>query len=149
MENEISVVVKQETGAINFNYEEIKENLTESMKVYKGMTFEEDSKVFAKKEVAMLRKMKKAIDEKRIAVKKECLKPYEDFETKAKELITLIDEPIKIINNQVSAYEEKRIQEKKAKIQVIYSDSIGDMEEYIPLQKIYDTKWENSSTSIK
>lgn len=143
------VVVRQEQGVIEFNFEEIKENLSGMMELYKDAQFSEESSTQAKKEVATLRKIKKALSDRRIEVKKECMKPYDDFETKVKELTALIDEPIVLIDTQVQAFEEKKKAEKKQKIYEIYDELIGDMTTYLPLTKIYDAKWENSTTSLK
>lgn len=147
--NELNVRVTQEVGTIEFNYEEIKSNLTETMALYKDAVFEDDSMKIAKAEMATLRKIKAAIDEKRKTVKKECLKPYEDFEKKANELMGLVDKPILLIDTQVKNYVEKEKQKKKAEIQNIYNELIGDMAEYLPLEKIYNPKWENATTKPK
>lgn len=92
--NELQVIVNQEIGHINFNYEEIREELRKRMDLYKDAVFTEDSKNIAKGEVAALRKMKAAIDQKRKDVKNQFMVPYNDFEREAKELMALIDEPI-------------------------------------------------------
>ena len=149
MGNELEVKVKQQLGVINFNFEEIKDNLTGMMELYKGTQFTEDTSAAAKKEVATLKKIKKALNDRRIEVGKEYSKPYDDFVTKVKELTALIDEPIELIDVQVKVFEEKKKAEKKLKIQAAYDELIGEMGAYLPLDKIYDIKWENASTSMK
>ena len=143
---ELAVQVNQKIGNIQFNYEEIKETLAAQMELYKDAQFSEDTKKDAKKEVAALRKMKKAIEEKRKEVKKQCLVPYADFESKCKELQGLIDQPINLISGQINAFEEKRIQKKREKIQEIFQEVFEGTE--IPLEKVYNHKWENSTYSI-
>ncbi|MFA9376261.1 MAG: DUF1351 domain-containing protein [Lachnotalea sp.] len=147
--SELKVVVDQQVGAIKFNYEEIKENLAKQMDLYKDATFTEETKQIAKGEVATLRKIKKAIDDKRKDVKNQCLVPYKDFETKANDLIKIIDAPIELIDKQITAFDEKKKAEKRAKIQEIYTEIAVDVTEYLTLEKIYNTKWENTTTSIK
>lgn len=147
--SEIQVIVEQKLGTINFNFLEIKENLSNMMELYKDAQFTEETSSDAKKEVAALRKIKKALSDRRIEVKKEYMKPYDDFEVKVKELTTLIDGPIELIDNQVKVFEEKKKAEKKQKIQEVYEELIGKVKEYLPLSKIYDSKWENAATSIK
>lgn len=143
---ELTVQVKQKVGNIQFNYEEIKETLAAQMDLYKDAQFSEDTKKDAKKEVAALRNMKKAIDEKRKEVKKQCLVPYEDFEVKCKELQGLIDQPINLISCQITAFEEKRIYKKRERIKEIFQEVFEGSE--IPLEKVYNHKWENSTYSI-
>lgn len=147
--NELQVIVKQNLGSIDFNFKEIKENLTNMMELYKDAQFTEETSSDAKKEVATLRKIKKALNDRRIEVKKEYMQPYDDFETKVEELTSLIDKPIRLIDTQVQVFEEKRKAEKKQKIYDIYSELIGDLGDYLPISKIYDSKWENVSVSIK
>ena len=63
-----------------------------------------------------------------------------------------MDEPINAINEQVQAFEEKRKQEKRELIRNLYEDVVADYEDckdYISLDKLYDSKWENVSASAK
>lgn len=146
---ELQVVVNQKAGAIEWNYDEIKAALQERMDLYKDAVVTEDGKTMAKKEVAALRNMKKAIDEKRKEVKNKCLEPYDEFNSKVMELMTIIDEPISLIDRQVKAFEEKRKEERRAAIRKIYDDRIGGIRDFLPLERFYNAKWENVATSIK
>lgn len=147
--NEITFNVEQKNGVITVNFDEIKEQLAAGMEEYRGMVFTEDSKADAKKTVASLRKLKKAISDRRIEVKKNFMQPYTEFEMQVKELDKLIDEPINFINGQVEEFERKRVAERKKEIDAIYAECIGELEDYLPLLKIYDYKWENATTSKK
>lgn len=144
--------VAQKTGAIEFNFEELKSRLADEMKYYKGLTFSEDTKKEAKETVADLRKLKKDIKDKRIEIKKSFMHPYDEFEAQVKELDKLIDEPIAFINEQVEEFERKRVEERKKLISEIYTGIIAEHEtvrDYLPLQRIYDSKWENATTTKK
>lgn len=149
---EIRVNVEQKNGVIVFNFEEIKEKLNSELEIYKNMIFTEDSKTEAKMTIASLRKLKKSVNDKKQEVKKSFMIPYTNFEAQVKELDNLIDEPIKFINNQVEEFERKRVEEKKALISEIYTEIMAEHEEasgYLPLQRIYDSKWENATTTKK
>lgn len=147
--NELNIEIKQQLGVISTNFDDIKINLAEQMKIYKELEVSESNKPERKKDIATLRKMSKAVSDKRIEVKKECLKPYAEFEEKANKLIQIINEPIGIIDSQVKEFEEKQRLEKKAEINKIYNELIGDLEENVPLSLVYDDKWENIATTIK
>lgn len=149
MKNELQVKVNNQLGKINFNYEEIRENLAEMMEIYKEAEVTADTVSVSKKDIATLRKIKKALNDRRIGIKKEYMAPYDDFETKVKELTALIDEPIVLIGEQVKEFEEKERLEKVEKIKSIYAKEIGELEKYIPLHRIYNASWENKSTSLK
>ena len=102
--------------------------------------------------MADLRKLKKDIKDKRIEIKKSFMHPYDEFETQVKELDKLIDEPIAFINEQVEEFERKRVEERKKLISEIYTGIIAEHEtvrDYLPLQRIYDSKWENATTTKK
>ncbi len=147
--NELQVMIRQQDGVIDFNYEEIKQRVADEMAAYKNAVFTEDSKNIAKATVASLRATKKEIDDRRKAVKKAFMRPYDDFESKAKEVMALIDEPIDLISQQVKAFDDARRREKQEKIRKLYEESIGDLAEFLPLEKIYNPKWENATTSMK
>lgn len=149
---EIRVNVEQKNGVIGFNFEEIKEKLSTELEIYKNMIFTEDSKTEAKKTIASLRKLKKSVNDKKLEVKKSFMIPYTNFEDQVKELDKLIDEPIIFINNQVEEFERRRVEEKKSLISEIYTEIMEEHEEasgYLPLQRIYDSKWENATTTKK
>lgn len=147
--NELQVKVDQVPGQINFNYEEIRENLSQMMDLYKDAVVTEENKAASKKEVASLRRIKKAIDDSRKEVKQECLKPYQEFEAKAVALMSLVDEPIMLIDKQVKEFDEKQKAEKCQKIRDAYNEMIGDLVEYLPFDKAYNHKWETTSVSLK
>ena len=147
---EMIVSVEQTEGIVNIsNFEEIKANVQASMELYKSMTFTEDTLSEARSTVATLRKLSKHLDDKRKDVKKKCMMPYEEFENKINELQNIIAEPIELITRQTKEYEDKRIKQKKEEIQQIYDDCIEGMQEYIPLERIYDRTWENKGTLAK
>ena len=146
------IKVTQNAGTISFNFGEIKEQLSAEMAHYKGMLFTEETKKEAKETVAALRKLKKEVSDRRIEIKKAYLQPYDDFEAKVKELDALINEPIAFISEQVAEFERRRVEEKKKLIGEIYAGIMAEHDfvaEYLPLDRIYDSKWENATTTQK
>lgn len=146
----IQAVITQESAVVSCNFEQVKEAIQERLARYEGAEFREESKIFAKKEVASLRAEKKAFQENLRNEKKKYMEPWDDFEAQAKELISLYDKPINLINGQVQAFEEKRIEEKKLLISQLYMELIPDgLKEYLPLNRIYNPKWENATMNKK
>ena len=148
----LEVQISRNNGTIDFNFEDLKEALTAELELYKNLVFTEDTKADAKKTAAELRKLKKQISDKRIEVKKLYMQPYTDFEAKVKELDKLINEPITFISEQIDAFEQKRIEEKRELINEIYLELVSEREDiagYAELNRVYDSKWENASTSKK
>ena len=148
MEN-IQAVITQQAGKIECNFEQVEKGIQERLKEYEGAVFTEDSKVYAKKEVASLRAEQQDLKDNLRDAKKTYMAPWDAFESRAKDLIALYDKPIKLINGQVKEFEAKRVTEKKQLIERIYLETAVGLKEYIPLEKIYNPKWENATTREK
>lgn len=144
-----SVVVVQKAGSIECDFEKYKRYLVGRLEEYKNAVFTEESKTVAKKVVASLRSEKKDFSDRIREVKAEYMKPFTEFELKAKELVSLYDEPIDFISDQVNAFEENRKAEKREKIKEIYKKCIGELNDYLPLAKIYNKRWENATYTEK
>lgn len=148
----LNLSVQLQNGTIDANFDSIKAALAAELDTYKKMVFTEDSKKDAKDTVAYLRKFNKALDDKRKEVKKAYMAPCDAFEAKVNELKKQVDEPINFINQQIEEFERKRVEEKRALIKEIYTGIAAEhaeAAEYLPLQKIYDKRWENATTTKK
>lgn len=146
---ELKVIVNPQLGTIVFNNEELKEHLTGQMKVYKELPVNAENRTERKKDVATLRKYRKAVEDKRKEIKTLWMKPYEEFEGKVRELTTLIDEPITLISDQVKELESRERMEKKATIQKYFEEAAAEYLDWLVLDQIYDEKWLNASVSMK
>lgn len=147
--SDFEVIVSQQPGEISCNFAEVKAKLSESLAVYRGMIFTEENKSAAKNTVAELRKEKKALADRVKAVKAEYMKPFDTFTDQAKELSDLFDEPIGFIVEQLEDFERRRVEEKKKVIAELYEECIADMNDVLPLKKIYNPKWENATATNK
>lgn len=148
--HDLELAVSQDLGKITANFDEIKTALAGQLKEYKDKEFTEDKKKDAKEDLASLRKLKKSVDDRRKEVKKVYMKPYDDFDAKVKELIGLIDEPIKLIDYQVKSFEANRVKARKEEIKKVYEELVPDeLQDYIPLERIYGPKWDNTTTTMK
>lgn len=146
----LELTINQTMGVITGNFDDIKKSLETEMAVYETKQFAEEDKQKAKGDLADLRKLRKAVNDRKVEVKKEYMKPYEVFEGKVKELIGVIDKPIALIDGQVKEFEAKRVEEKKTEIQKLYGELVEEeLHDYIPLEKIYGEKWTNASTTMK
>lgn len=134
---------------IDFNYEAIKSELSEKLERYNSLVVTEDSVSAAKKDKAALNKLKTALEDRRKEVKKDCLRPYEEFERKIKELVGMIDAPVLAIDGQIKAFDEIKKAEKRAEIQSYYIGSIDDLAPLLPLDRIFDPRWLNATYKIE
>lgn len=145
--NELKVTVNQEAGKINCNFAEIEAYAQEVKTRYSGIVVTEDSVAESKKDIASLRKLYKNLDDARKQVKERYMEPYQEFEKQIRESLEKIQEPIAELDEQVKEFERQRKEEKKQKIEQFFEELAGDMKEYLSLEKIYDKKWENKTTS--
>lgn len=146
----IQAVITQESAKISCNFEQVRNAIESKLAQYDGMVFTEESKVSAKKEVAGLRAEKKTFQDNLRTEKKRYMEPWDAFEAQAKELISMYDKPIIQISDQIQAFEEKRIAEKRALILQWYEKLIPEeLREFLPLKRIYTQKWENVTMTKK
>jgi hypothetical protein len=149
---EIGVIVEQQIGSISWNYEDIKNKLKQELEVYKKTVYTDETIKTAKNDVASLRKLAKDIEDRRKEVKVKCLEPYNMIESQAKELVSLIDEPIKAINSQVEDYEKRRKEAVRKEIEAFWQKESASLPEDLRQKahdSIYDTRWENATTTKK
>lgn len=132
---------------IEFNFEELKQEITLKASEYMNLVYTDEQIKDAKKDRATLNKFVKALSDERIKTKKECLKPYEDFEKKIKELDGIVSKAIKNIDDQVKVYEEQKKQEKLLAIKDYWNSCEKPFE--ISFEKVMDQKWLNASVSLK
>lgn len=132
--------------ALEFNYEELKSEITERVSQHTNLVYTNDQITDAKKDVAMLRKFTKALSDERIRIKKDFLKPYDDFEKKIKELTGIVDIAIANIDGQIKAADEQRKAEKKEKVFAYLHTKMEEIPAGICFP--HNEKWWNVSMSI-
>ena len=134
---------------ISFNFEEIRSELAGKLQVYQNMVVTESGIKEAKADRANLNKFKAALADSRKAVKAQWNQPLCDFEGKMKELERMVDEPIGAIDRQVKAYDEAKKQDKRQQIERFFEGAVGDLEEVLPLSKIWNDRWLNATYPMK
>ena len=133
---------------ISFNFEELKTSIAEKAKQYETMVYNEDQIKSAKSDRADLNKLKKALNDERIRREKEYIQPFNDFKNKVNELISIIDTPVKLIDDQIKNYEEKQKEEKLQEIKELYKNTAHP--DWLDFEKVFDgnEKWLNASVKI-
>lgn len=96
-----------------------------------------------KKDRAALNKLLKALDDKRIEVKRELLKPFSDFEAQVKEIQAMIAKPVGVIDAQIKAFDDAKKQEKESAIKEFYAANIGNLGGLLPIEKLWNPRWLN------
>lgn len=132
--------------AISFNYDEIKQALTEKVHFYETAVYTDEQIKQAKSDRADLNKLKDALNSERIRLEKEYMIPFNDFKTKINELIGIIAKPVAIIDQQVKDYERKKKEEKREAILGLFNE-LG-FPDYYPFEKAFNEAWLNTSCSM-
>ena len=154
---EIKVVSNLTPGVISWNFEDIKNQLSKIVSDYDNLVYTDDKVKEAKSDIAELRKLRKAVEDKRKEIKNECLKPYEVIEEQAKELVALIDKPISSIDTQIKEYEVEQKKIRKERITAFYVEVITEHMEDCPemdackndlYKRIYEDRWCNASAKV-
>lgn len=134
---------------IEWNKAEFEAAISEAVKDYQGLAYTDDQIKEAKADRAELNKLKKAIDERRKAVKKAISAPYDEFEKEVREVTQKLDAAVAQIDAQVKAYEEKQKEEKKAAIEKCFRSKVGPLETTVTFDRIFDPKWLNATVTMK
>ena len=130
---------------IQWNKEELEAAVRAKIANYENVVYTDENIKEAKSDRAELNKLLKAIEDRRKQVKKIINEPYAVFEAELKEITALINKPVSLIDQQVKAYEERQKEEKKATIKSIYDESIGNLAQVLPFEKIFDVRYLNQT----
>ena len=148
---DLTPITRQEPGVVLLeNYDEVKAFLSEQLEHYRNVAYSENGLKDAKADRADLRKLKKAIADKRKDIKAVYMAPYLTVEEKLKELESLIQEPLDEIDAFIKQAESRAKEQKKDAIKEYYdlhSDSLGDIADLVfESGSFFDEKWTNAST---
>lgn len=131
---------------LEFNFDELKSELTTKIHHYETVVYTDDQIKEAKTDRANLNKLKDALNTERIRREKEYMEPFNEFKGKINELIGIIQKPISIIDEQIKAADQKKKEDKKAAIKALFDEA--GFPEYYPFEKAFNEAWLNTSCSM-
>lgn len=146
---EIKVEEIQALEPVKWNYEEAKKYALKIKEQYESLVYTEETMTQAKSDRATLNKFTKAINDERIRIEKEFMKPFEPFKNQCKEVITLIDDAAKTIDKQVKEFELKEQAEKEQQIKVIFDTYVGEFKDLILFDIAFNPRWLNKTYTLK
>lgn len=144
---ELKIKEYQLPEAIDFNYQELKQELEEKITVYTNLVYSDDQIKLAKADRANLNKLKKALNDERIRREREYLEPFNTFKNQIKELISIIDKPVRLIDKQIKSYEQQQIEEKRVKLEQVFNGL--ESPDWLTFEQIFTERWLQNSVSIK
>lgn len=99
----------------------------------------------AKHDRSYLNGIKKEIDERRKAVKREYNKPLEAFERRCKQITAIIDESIDAIKAQLDEAEQTRKDALYSRLQQHYEEFAGLLAPVVPYERLHEAQWLNKT----
>ena len=151
---QLQLISSQNPGVVSIeNFEQLKAGLSRYLSRYKGAVYTEQMLSDAKDDKKELTRLRKEIDEKRKDIKRAYLEPYNEFESKVKELLALIDEPLNDIKEFIGGMEEREKAQKKERIKAFYntvSAPLGKLADSLfASDAFFNDKWLNKTASEK
>lgn len=150
---ELKIKPYEQPAEITFNFEELKGELYERIKVYETAVYDDTQIQQAKADRADLNKLKKALNDERLRREREYMEPFAQFKAQVNEIIKIIDKPVALIDQQVKDYEARKKEEKREKIKAYYDGELQEdpttrPPEWLQLHNIWQDRWLNASVSI-
>ena len=144
---ELRIVPYQIPEKIEFNYEEIIQEIEPVVNEKASIYYSDEDIPVAKKDRAKFNAFKKAINDEKIRMKKEYMKPFEEFEAKVKDINALADKAVIAIDKQIKEYEDNQKREKLDKIKALWTQMA--VPEGLTMEKVYEERMLNTSFSMK
>ena len=136
---------KLSVGTIMTNYEDAEKQALAVAEKYKTMTFTDENIPEAKKAIAAINKLVKAIDAERISIKKQWNKPVVEYEQKNKKIQNILLSVAEGIKKVVDDDEKARVMERENAIKSIF-DELNPFD-WLTADKIKNEKWLNKTTT--
>ena len=151
---DMELITRQVPGLVEFyNFEDLKTILEAELVRYQNIAYSEDDLKEAMADQKKLKDLRKAIDDKRKEIKKIYMQPYEVVEAQTKELIALIDAPLKAIGTYLDSAKEAEKEQKRQEIRAFYdreSAPLGELAEALfESPSFWNPKWELKSAKAK
>ena len=115
---------------------------------YEGATYDLTSAKAikdAKHDRSYLNGIKKEIDERRKAVKREYNKPLDAFERRCKQITAIIDESTDAIKAQLDEAEQTRKDALYSRLQQHYEEFAGLLAPVVPYERLHEPQWLNKT----
>lgn len=147
---EQALQIQAKYNGVNYNgekyelvgFDELRTDLKNRLNKYNSLVVTENAIQDAKSDRANLNKLKKAINDEKIKLKKEA---FDTFENQCKDLVALIDEAVGNIDTQVKIFEQKAKDSKLMKLKDMWAGKeIANIIEY---EQVHNEKWLNASAT--
>lgn len=149
IETEVTTLEVTYTEAtIASNMDALEAHVKKVVADYEGATYDLTSAQAikeAKHDRSYLNGIKKEIDERRKAVKREYNKPLDAFERRCKQITAIIDESTDAIKAQLDEAEQTRKDALYSRLQQHYEEFAGLLAPVVPYERLHEPQWLNKT----
>lgn len=155
MVNELVINVDAITvtqGTVKFNeYENLKAQAERLAEKIQEVEVSEDNVKHSKKLLAAVNKKLKELEDRRIAIKKHMLEPYQEFEDQVKQIVKIVKEADTTVREQVKYLEEFERLEKEEAVKELFEKRVKlySFNKLFGFSDFVKPKHLNKSTSMK
>lgn len=135
-------------ATIASNMDALEAHVKKVVAEYEGATYDLTSAQAikeAKHDRSYLNGIKKEIDERRKAVKREYNKPLDAFERRCKQITAIIDESTDAIKAQLDEAEQTRKDALYSRLQQHYEEFAGLLAPVVPYERLHEPQWLNKT----
>lgn len=145
---ERSLDVAYTPSVIQANFDALEERVRAVVADYEGAVYDlasADAVREAKRDRSYLNGLKKEIEERRKAVKREYSKPLDAFEKRCKRITAIIDEASDAIKAQLDEAEQARKDALYSRLQQHYEEFAGLLVPVVPYERLHEDQWLNKT----
>ena len=132
--------------AIQFNYDELKQELQEKADMYASIVYTAETVKDAKADRAKLKSLQKTLNDERIRREREFMEPFNEFKAQINEIIRIIDTPVMTIDTQVKAFEDAEKEQKRADVIALW-DSL-DKPDFLTIDNVWSDRFLNKTATM-
>lgn len=148
-ETDLQLVVSTKTlGSLTTNAEKIRDMVKAALPQYSIDNYSSSDVAKAKEDKTKLNKAAKALNDERIKIEKEWMKPFGDFKEVVTETVSLIKNCVSSIDTIIKEDDERTKKAKREQVERL-AETCGVEVVGIKLENIWNDKWLNKTTSLK
>lgn len=136
-------------GELTTNALKIKEEIKNKLEDYKAENYDITTIDKAKEDKAMLNRTAKKLNDERIRLEKEFMKPFDEFKTVVKDITEMIKDSSSKIDAIVKEVENKDKEEKRKAILVIFESEVKELKDVLKFEKVFDERYLNKTFKIE
>jgi biotin-(acetyl-CoA carboxylase) ligase len=151
MDNAIQTIQVIQGSVVFGSYHELKNQATELADQIRTVEVNEDNVKLSKKLLAEVNKRVKTLEDRRIAIKKEMLEPYQTFEDQVKEIVGIVKDADQFVRGQVKDLEEQERLQKETELRSLWDKRIEhySFKDFVPFLDFAEPRHLNKSTTIQ